>query len=44
TSTLRGAPLTLMMKAMGFSDALSQEQDRMLSLRSVFAPLTDWLQ
>src|SRR5882762_4741496 len=44
TSTLWGVPLTLMMKAMAFSDAFSQDQDRIAPLRSVFAPLTDWLQ
>jgi hypothetical protein len=27
-----------------FSEALSQDQDRIAPLRSVFAPLTGWLQ
>jgi hypothetical protein len=31
-------------KGMAFSEALSQDQDRIALLRSVFAPLTGWLQ
>ena len=44
TSTLWGVPLTLMVKGMTSSEALSQDQDRIAPLRSVFAPLTGWLQ
>jgi hypothetical protein len=44
TSTLWGVPLTLMVKGMASSEALSQNQDRIAPLRSVFAPLTGWLQ
>ena len=44
TSTLCVLPLTLIVKDMAFSEALSQDQDRMAPLRSTFAPLTGWLQ
>jgi hypothetical protein len=33
-----------MVKAMASSEALSQDQNRIVSLRGVFAPLTGWLQ
>jgi hypothetical protein len=44
TSTLWGVPLTLMVKGMAFSEALSQDQDRVAPRPRAFAPLTDWLQ
>ena len=43
-STLCVLPLTLIKKAMASSEALTQDQDRIAPLRSVFAPLTGWLQ
>jgi hypothetical protein len=44
TSRLCVLPLTLIAKDMATSEALSQDRDRIAPSRSVFVPLTCWLQ